>query len=111
VMASASLISHIHLLGQCTFPGWERSATCIDITSYMCLVHQLNKETYNIVYTSYIISVLFSTKCHLFHDVKFFCSNNSHIFHKPCTKNVNTNPAIETVAVTHIKYQIYRVLA
>jgi hypothetical protein len=34
----------------------------------------------------YIISVSFSTKCHLFHNSIFVCSNHTHAFHKPCTK-------------------------
>jgi hypothetical protein len=30
--------------------------------------------------TCYIISVLFSTKCYLFDNFIFFCSNNTHVF-------------------------------
>jgi hypothetical protein len=32
-----------------------------------------NKEIYSIFKTCWIISVLFSTKCHLFHNLMFFC--------------------------------------
>ena len=40
--------------------------------------------------TCCIICVLFSTTCHLFHNFIFFCSNNTHVFHKLCTKILNT---------------------
>ena len=49
------------------------------------------KKNYNFIYEKYrwkgdycIIPVLSSTKCHLFHNLIFFCSNNMHVFHKPC---------------------------
>jgi len=31
-------------------------------------------------------AILFSTKCHIFHNIIFLCSNNTHVFHKPCVK-------------------------
>jgi len=46
MMASGALVFCIYLLGQCMFPSWVNSAVWIAITSYMCLVYQLNKETY-----------------------------------------------------------------
>jgi hypothetical protein len=39
-----------------------------------------NKEIYWIFRTYYIISVLFSTKCHLIDNFIFLCSNNTHVF-------------------------------
>jgi hypothetical protein len=31
-------------------------------------------------------AVLFSKKCHIFHNTIFLCSNNTHVFYKPCVK-------------------------
>ena len=39
-----------------------------------------------------ITSVLFSTKCCLLHNFIFFSLNNILVFHKPCTKNLDTHP-------------------
>jgi len=36
--------------------------------------------------TCYIISGLFSKKCHLLHNIAFLCSNNTSAFHKPCAR-------------------------
>jgi hypothetical protein len=44
---------------------------------FMCLG---NKEVYCICKTCYIIHVLFSTKCCLFHNFIFFCSNNTFFY-------------------------------
>jgi len=35
------------------------------------------KEIYHIFMTCYVVSVLFSTKCHLFNNFIFFCSPNT----------------------------------
>jgi len=40
-------------------------------------IYSGNKEIYCIFKTCCIIPVLFSTKCHLFHNLIFFCSNNT----------------------------------
>ena len=40
-----------------------------------------NKEMYCIFKTCFIVSVLFSTKCCLFHNFIFFCSNNTFFIH------------------------------
>ena len=45
-----------------------------------------NKKIYCILKTCCIISVLFTTKCHLLHTFYLFCSNNNHAFHKPFVK-------------------------
>jgi hypothetical protein len=42
-----------------------------------------NKGIYCIFKKCYIISVSFSTKCHLFHNFIFFCSNSTRVLHKP----------------------------
>jgi hypothetical protein len=38
---------------------------------------EINKEMYCNFKTSYIITVLFSTECHLSHNFNFFYSNNA----------------------------------
>jgi hypothetical protein len=43
-----------------------------------------NKEIYCIFNTCCIISLLFSTKCSLFHNFIFFCSNNSFCYSSLC---------------------------
>jgi len=45
-----------------------------------------NKEIYYIFKACCIISVLFSRKCHLFHNFIIFFSNDIHIFLKPYAK-------------------------
>jgi hypothetical protein len=75
-----------------------------------------NKEIYCIFKTCYIISVLFSTKCHLFDKLIFFCSNNTHVFlnhelklkYKPGHLTVNLGHSdfsckSETVNKMHVK--------
>jgi len=44
-----------------------------------------NKEIYSIFRVWSTISILLSTELCLFHNLIFFCSNNTHVFHKPCT--------------------------
>ena len=50
------------------------------------LIHLGNKEIYYIFETCCITSVLFSTKCRVFHNF-VFCVEKWLVFvHKPCTK-------------------------
>jgi hypothetical protein len=49
-------------------------------------IYSSNKEIYCIFNMCCIISGVYSTKCHLFHDFVFFCSNNTHVSLKPCAK-------------------------
>jgi len=41
------------------------------------LIYLGNKEIYCIIKTRCIFFVLVTTRCHLFHDCIFFCSNNT----------------------------------
>jgi hypothetical protein len=50
--------------------GWK---ICLEVNfMYLC-----KEETYCFCKTCHIISVLFDTKCCLFHNFVFFCSNNT----------------------------------
>jgi hypothetical protein len=49
-------------------------------------IHLCKNKIYYIFKTCCIISGLYSAKCHLFHNFICFCSNNTHVSHKPCTK-------------------------
>jgi len=49
-----------------------------------------NTGFYHILKTCYIIYILFSTTSYLFHNLIFFCSYNTHIFHH--VLNLNTQP-------------------
>ena len=51
----------------------------------MYFIYLGNNEIHCILKACYIISVLFSTKCHYFHESIFFCSNN-HFFIKHTLK-------------------------
>jgi hypothetical protein len=44
-----------------------------------------NKEIYSIFRMWSTISTSLSTKWRSFHNFIFFCSNNTHVLHKPCT--------------------------
>ena len=52
-----------------------------------------NMENCCILRQCLITSVLFSTKCCLLHNFFFLYSNNVLVYHKPCTKNLDTHPS------------------
>jgi hypothetical protein len=79
-----------------------------------------NKEIYWIFKSCYIISILFPTKCHLFDNFIFFCSNNTQVFinyelkfkYKPGHLTVNLghsdfNCKWETQIKMHVKKYSY----
>jgi hypothetical protein len=53
---------------------------CMKTTLDVHFIYLGNKEIYRIFKAWYIISVSFSTKCNLFYNFIFFCSNNTNFF-------------------------------
>ena len=76
--------------------------TCRKIPIEIHFIYFANKEIYCIFKTFCISSVSFSTKCYLFHNFIFFCTNN--VFHK-WHKNLNTHPSRTKVNLSHALYR------
>jgi hypothetical protein len=70
----------------------ERDTHLQGIFTYLLIFLFISKalrkeqDIYYVFKTCSIISILFSTKCRLFHNFIIFCSNNTHIFYKPCAE-------------------------